>query len=121
MALTDSQKADVRYYAGWSARFHQTDSGLEHAMLALASDAAHEAQVVALITEMKAIDQELTAARGRYKADSVGSIELNRSEPQQIRRDGKIKVRRMCSILGIQPGVDVFGLGGGGGSNFIGK
>lgn len=88
-------------------------------MSSLATLPDHEAQVVSLIASLKQVDTDLLAARGRYRADKVGSIELNRAEPSQLRKDGRQFVTRLCSVLGVERGNDVFG--GGGASNYVGK
>ena len=133
MALTDQQKADIRLYVGWSARFHQTDTRLEGAMTAVGDLPEHSAQIVDLLAKLKTIDSDLIGSHGRLKANTVGSIELNRSELGQRRSEGRRLVGRICSILGVPPGADVFGSGGvsrfvdfgsasaGGGGNYVGK
>lgn len=131
MALTNQQRADIRYYCGWSARFGQFNSALEMAMNALDTLPEDAAQIInpsdgtppGVLAQLRQIDTELTAARRRYKADEVGSIQLNRAEATQLRRDGRQLVMRLRSVLGIKdiPGqADVFGASGTGGG-FVGK
>lgn len=132
-ALTGAQKADIRLYVGWSARFHQEDSRLEHALLALDGDADAQAQVLALVAACKTIDTDLTAAHARLKASEVGSIKLNASELLARRSEGRRLVGRICTILDVERKHDVFGSAGftttagfgransGGGGNYIGK
>lgn len=128
MALTAQQRADVRFYAGWSARFHQFDSQLEQAMNALETEPEHELQITnpidgtppGLLALMADIDSRLSGTYGRLKASKVGSIELNAGEISQLRSEGRRLSGRLCSILGIPRRIDVFGSGGSGGS-FVGK
>lgn len=87
----------------------------------LSNDADHEAQVIALITDLTTIDTDLKNSHGRLKADKVGSIELNRSEISQRRSEGRRLVGRLCSLLGIKRGVDVFSSGSSNADNYVGK
>lgn len=139
MALTESQKAEIRRYAGWSARFHQTDSRLEMAMLALESTPEHEAQITnalagsppGLLAQLADIDAKIAAATSRLKASKVGSIELNPAEMYELRRIGRQFATRLCSILGVERRTDAFGAGGtsfgtfggpeSGSGNYVGK
>lgn len=121
MALTIAQKADIRLYLGWSARFHQIDTRLEGAMVAVSEDPAHEAQVIALLGEMANIDVKLKAAYPRLQASKVGSIELNVGEIGMLRSEGRRFVARMSSVLGVEVKHDVFAGAIPGASNFVGK
>lgn len=117
MALTETQRADVRFYCGWSARFRQFDSRLEQAMNALASTPETEALVTnaiggtppGLLACLRSVDAELTAAHKRLKASKVGSIELNRNEVAILREEGRRHVSRLCALLGVEQRADVFG------------
>lgn len=129
MALSAAQKADIRFYAGWQARYLQLDSRLEQAMNAIELQPEHEAQITntinasppGLLALLKDIDTKLRDSHGRLKASVVGSITLNRAELYQLRSEGRRFVGRLCSILGVCRGEDVFGSGSSGGSNYIGK
>ena len=141
MALTATQKANVRLYLGWSARFHQFDSRLEQAMSALDTEPEHEAQFTALLTAeppgflaaLGDIDTKLRGSDSRLKASKVGTITLNAKEQNQLRRQGRQYITRMASILGAEIREDYFGNGnvttfaghggkyGGSDGNYIGK
>lgn len=121
MALTNSQKADIRLYLGWSARFLQVDSQLEGAIAAVQNDAAHEAQLTALLVEVANIDTKLKAAYPRLQASKVGSIELNSGEIGMLRSEGRRFVGRMASVLGVDVRNDVFSGTHMPASNFVGK
>lgn len=142
MALTADQRLLVRLYTGWSDRFGQFDSRLEQAM----NHADNNPSTLALITNaingsppgllalLQDIDSRLSGSYGRLKADQVGPIALNRGELQQLRSEGRRHVGRLCSILGVQRGHDVFSgsstsgfayagdaAPGGSGGGFVGK
>lgn len=129
MALTDTEKAACRLYLGWSARFHQHDSRLEMALIAVGDLPEHQAQITNLITGsppgllacLQDIDSKLRGAHGRLKASEVGSIKLNAAELQQLRSEGRRFVGRLAAILGVEKQADVFASGGGAGGNYVGK
>ncbi len=134
MALTSAQKADVRFYLGWSARFHQFDSRLEQAMTALDTEPDSEALVIAEVAACKAVDAEIDGAHPRLKARKVGSIGLwGWEEITALRREGQRHVDRIASTLGVEVRTKVFfshgvrsfaGFGGpygGTHDNYIGK
>ena len=116
MAFTESEKAKIRMYMGWSPRFHQTDVALEQAMNAV--DALPDTLVLiqnpiggtppGVIAALEDVDAKITAAHGRLKADTVGSIQLNRSELKQLYREGKRQVSRLATLLGTEVRRDVF-------------
>lgn len=119
MAFTATQKAAIRYYAGWAGAGFQFDTRLEGAMSAIESVPAHEAQITnalngsppGLLALLQDIDARITAALGRLKAAKVGSIELNPAEMYELRRIGRQYATRLCSILGVYKGTDVFSSG----------
>lgn len=108
MALTEDQKFQIRLYTGWSERFHQFDSALEQAMSALETRPSAEAGVIALLADCARIDTAITAAEARIKAMSVGPIELNNGEINQLRDRGRQFAGRIASILGVEIRNDVF-------------
>lgn len=143
MALTTAQRADVRFFCGWSARFRQVDSALEQAMNALDEDAATLALFTNILAPLDGSPPGLIAccrdamaqlrlAMKRKKATQVGTIVLNPQELENIRELGRQYAKQMCSILGVERGTDVFSSSGGvafayssggrdGGGNYIGK
>ena len=130
MALTATQRADVRTALGWSARFHQTDSRLEQAMNALAAEPESETQVIALLAEVVDIKTKLKTAHSRLKAVKVGSINLDglRTEIVGLRMEGQRHTGEIAAILGVERRHDIFSssaprgfasASGGNDSNFI--
>lgn len=130
MALTDAQRTAIRFYAGWQDGFGQFDSRLEQAMnyadarpsmLALFTNAINGTPpgLLALLAD---IDSRLSGSYGRLKANMAGSLTLNRGELASLRSEGRRHVGRMCSILGIDIGHDVFaGSAPKSGANYVGK
>ena len=112
MALTGTQKAQVRYYLGWSARYFQFDSRLEQAMDSIAGVADSEALVVAALATLADIDASLLDAHSRLKAKAVGSITLpGGQELALLRSEGRRFVGRIAATLGCEVRFDVFGGG----------
>jgi hypothetical protein len=109
VALTDTQRANVRLYCGWSARYFQTDSRLEQALNSLGSRAEEEALVVAMLASLADIDTRLTAAYKRLKAAAVGKITLpGQLEVMTLRSEGRRFSGRLASTLGVAIRHDVW-------------
>jgi hypothetical protein len=108
VALTDTQKAEIRRALGWSARFHQFDSRLEQAMSAIATEPEHELQITdtvanhGILANIDAIQTELTGAHARLKANKVGSILLRPEELKQLKKEGDRWVKDLARILGVE-------------------
>lgn len=110
MALTATERAQVRLYCGWSARFRQTDSRLEQSMNALdMGDAATLTIVSGLLLSLVDIDTKLVDAHKRIKAQAVGSIKLTLDkEIGLLRSEGRRFAGRLASLLGVEIRQDVF-------------
>lgn len=114
MAFTEAQRVKIRFYLGWSARFHQFDSRLEQAMNAVDADGSGETelQVEAVLTSLDAVTASLTAAHDRLKALAVGSIKLSgNGEINALRSEGRRHAGSLASTLGVEVRHDVFGSG----------
>ena len=77
MAFTETEKAKIRLYAGWSERFLQSDSALERALAAV--DNRPEAQVLirGFVVDADAIRADVLKARRRLIAHKAGRHELD--------------------------------------------
>lgn len=106
MALTLTQQAQVRLYLGWSDRFN-SDDRLDMAFGALSAEA--ETLVVAELAKLTALDTAMVAARARFKALKVGTIELSGAqELGLLRSQGRESVGRIATIMGVPVNHDVF-------------
>lgn len=113
MALTGAQRAQVRMYLGWSARFHSTDSRLEQAMDALAGTPEDESLIVAELGRLTAIDTEISDTSTTGKVTSLGKIELRAAYRLSVlRARGRQAAARIASILGVRILSDAFSGGG---------
>lgn len=113
MALTDTQRAQVRLYLGWPARFWQTTSQLEMAMNAVDGVAAELAQVVALLVSLADIDTRITACYSRLKALKVDAITLpGHGELMALRAEGRKFAGRLAAKLGVPIIADAWTGGG---------
>jgi hypothetical protein len=108
---TDVQKASIRLYLGWSARFHQSDSRLEQAMSAIegeTTDATHD-RIVTMLTSLDDIQERIVDALGRIKAMRVGSIDLpGPMEMGMLRSEGRRFAGQLAATLGVAVRHDVF-------------
>ena len=113
MALTDAQRAQVRKYLGWPARWWQTTSQLEMGMNALDQTPAELTEVETMLTALADIDTRITGAYGRLKAMKVGSIELpGHGELMALRSEGRRLTGRLSAKLGVPILADAWGSGG---------
>lgn len=119
--FTTVQRAKIRWYLGWSARFHQADSRLEQAMNAVdqeVDDSSHDL-IVANITALDAIGTKMTAAYDRLKALKVGSIDLpGAGEIGMLRSEGRRLGGQIAACLGVETRHDVWS--GSGNKSFAG-
>lgn len=112
MAFTEPQRVKVRFYLGWSARFHQHDSRLEQAMNAIDVLADTQTQVELVLTDLDDLVTKLKDSYDRLKAMKVGSIELpGKNEVALLRSEGRRNVGGLAAILGVEVRQDVFGSG----------
>lgn len=116
MALTDTQKAQVRFYLGYQDQFRNMNTTLE-SQLSAGLSAEAEVIVGATLVSLAAVDTQLTAAHGRLKALKVGSITLTGDgEVKALRSEGRMYVGRIASLYGVQPINDVYAEAAGGGA-----
>lgn len=109
MAFTDTQRAQVRLYLGWPARFWQSDSRLEQAMNSIDDKAEELTICTGLLTSLADIDTRLTACYTRLKALAVGKITLpGQGELMALRSEGRRFAGRLASTLGVAVRHDVW-------------
>jgi len=109
MAFTLTQRAEIRYYTGWSGRWHQVDSELERALSAIDGVAEIEALVLADLASCKDVDAKLLDADKRLKALKVGSIVLPaKNEIDELEKKGRKFAKRLASQLGVEVRNDMF-------------
>jgi hypothetical protein len=109
VAFTADQKAAVRLYLGWPARFWQMNSRLEQAMNAIESQAEEVTVCTTLLTSLAAQDVLITACYGRLKALKVGSIELTgHGELMALRSEGRRLSGRLAATLAVDVQHDVW-------------
>jgi hypothetical protein len=117
--LTPAQRAQIRTYLGWTARFAQTDTRLEWAMNAIDADPdpSNYNNVTALLTQIQTLkDTTLPSTYGRLKAVEVGSIKISEArgtggkgeEIAILRSEGRRMVGELAVIFGVEVRHDVF-------------
>lgn len=108
---TTTEKARLRLYLGWSARFHQFDSRLEQAFSAIESepDDATRDLIVAVMTSLDDVRTRIVDAYSRLKARVVGSITLPGAEEiAMLRSEGRRLVGQIAATLGVAVRHDIF-------------
>lgn len=108
MAFSGAEKVKIRMYTGWGNRFTASDDALEQALYTTENDPDVQAQVRELLVELARIDSAITAAESRLKASTVGSIDLNPMELDQLRGRGRQVVGRLCRAIGVEARGDAF-------------
>jgi hypothetical protein len=119
--LTGFQRAQIRLYLGWSARFHQMDSALEQAMNAvdanqtdddtynLITRATNDPNGPGLLASLVDVDTKLLATDQELEVKKVGSIELVVQEKVgTLRSNGRKFAGRLAALLGVPVRHDVF-------------
>lgn len=112
MSLTDDEKARVRMYLGWSARFGQTDTALERAMSAIEQQPADLALAREHLAELARIDTSIRASESRLKASQVGTITLNAGELSALRSRGEERVGRLATLFAVETRNNAYRPGG---------
>jgi len=118
-ALTAAQRAQIRFYLGWSARFHQTDSALEQALNAvdagddetygLITRATGDPLGTGLLASCVDIDTKLLATDDELEVLKVGTIELDvMQKVGTLRSNGRKFAGRLAALLGVPVRHDVF-------------
>jgi hypothetical protein len=119
--FTSAQKASIRRYMGWSARFHQVDTALEQAMSAVEGE-PHDATydlIDGWLAQLADINTRITDAYGRLKAKVVGSITLpGHDEIGMLRSEGRRIVGQMAATFGVEVRHDAFSSRTSGGNYF---
>jgi len=110
VALSETQRVSIRFYLGWSARFHQFDSRLEQAMNAIDTLPETQTKIEAVLTDLDDISTKLRESYTRLKALKVGSINLpGTNEVGMLRSEGRRYVGQLAATLGVEVRQDVFG------------
>lgn len=120
MPLTSAQVAKVKYYLGYSVQNDGSDDAKNRLNSAIAA-VGLDAEMTALITNplnstppgvlarLDDIEAKLLASHSRLKASKVGSIELNASEVEMLRGEGRRAAVALASLIGVEIWADVFG------------
>ena len=141
MAFTSAQKKDIRKYLGYPQLNRYRDTRLESAIDVVGEDVDASAEVVALLTEIAAIDAKITAGAGSgaststftgslKKADEVEWYALGTSSgttggatptTASFRDQGRVLCSRLSQLMGIPLWGDYYGSLGYPGDWFMGS
>lgn len=114
MALTDTERSQIRKYLGFPGRFYQLDTELESAMSVL-NGTEDEDRVREELARCIAIDAELDALLGSVQdvIQAGSTIQLRPAmQLQLIRNRGRQAVGRISAVLAVKIRSDAFGTGG---------
>lgn len=116
MALTDDQKASVRYYLGWPDVNRMADLRLEGAMGSVSTQGV--TQITALLASLAAVDENAVTVNSASRAGIIevdnGGVKWSAdggSAGRAVRQQGRMYVARLAAILQIQPMRDVYATG----------
>lgn len=112
MALTETQKAQVRQYLGWE-RGYDRNSKLEDKLLNLSAE--EESLVAAVLTKLVAHDAAIDALTSDASARlrRVDEVEFSDRDPyEQLRDQGRRLVAQLTALLGVDINRDFYGDGG---------
>jgi hypothetical protein len=102
VALDGTQRARIRKYLGWEARFHQVQQDLEQALDAIAVFPDDEVEVLAELQRCIETDEQILKVRTTALAIQDGAIHLRAHYQLGVLRSiGKGHVRRIANILGV--------------------
>lgn len=105
--LTDTQKAQVRLFLGYSDASRGGPGDLERALVSLS--AAAETQVSGLLTQLASIDEKLASSWDRQKVIKAEDVTLaGEGELRALRSEGARLVRRLAIICGVPIGENPF-------------
>jgi len=112
VALTETQKAQVRQYLGWE-RGYDRNSKLEDKLLNLSAE--EESLVAAVLTKLVAHDAAIDALTSDASARlrRVDEVEFSDRDPyEQLRDQGRRLVAQLTALLGVDINRDFYGDGG---------
>ena len=100
MALTDEQRSGVRRYLGYSDLTQGRYSTREGAMESLS--VSGEAQVVALLSDLELIEEQLRSSWTRQKVKGAEGVTLaGHDEILALRQEGRRLAETISTILGV--------------------
>ena len=115
MAFTTTQRAQIRYYLGYSdVSQGGAPNRLERAMTNITSGA--ETIVAGLLTQLAAVDADLVTVNGASRAGITGVDNggvtwsaSGSSARESVRSQGRMLVSRLSSTFGVEIASDVYG------------
>ena len=119
--LTEMQKAQIRQYLGYPDYFRYKHTRLESVLTNMSPEA--EVLIADTLTKLSTIEQQILDATAQAGVIRVDEIWLEKTGVQrilQMRKNGRMYVSRLSTIVGVPIYSDVFGGGGYLGDNFSG-
>lgn len=118
MAFTDAQRLQIRYSLGYPYTYKYANYRLENAIDLIEDGAEGEAQTVALLASIAAVDVHLSPENedgiwtmdGVKKADEITFKDdgSGNSAENEMRKRGRMYVGRLSILLGVPRAHDIF-------------
>lgn len=101
MAFTSTEKARMRVLLGWGARFWQLQTRLESSMTAVETTLPDETALIqSYLTQLTAIDAQITSALGTVGVTAVDTIHLDSDQGiMHLKNEGSRLVEAIAHIL----------------------
>jgi len=114
VALTDTQKSQIRLYLGYPDVNRMAHHSLEGAMDAISTEG--EDRIGDLLTNLAAIDADLAGSWDRQKVKKAEEVTLaGFDEIGALRSEGRRLAQDLANLLDVPPRRLPFGTSGGGG------
>lgn len=117
MAFTDTQKASIRRYLGFSEAFHQINTRLESMMDSLdARSPAASSQVLDILSQLQAIDaKNQDVALTGIDFAKAEDVQWNLDSIRQRQAYGRSLIQRLAITFEVEPARDYYDEGATGG------
>lgn len=101
MAFTEAEKTRIRMLLGYGARFTQTETRLENAMISVETTLPEETlRVQSMLTSLTSIDTKITEALDTAGVTGVSSIKLDSDQGiSHFKAEGRRLVEAIAVIL----------------------
>lgn len=118
--ITDEEKSDIRFYLGYPEVFIYNNSRLENAMDVVGSNIIVMNRIRSILAQIKQLEEKIseydsvleTAGIKRVEEIEFFNEKEAKSKEQALKKEAKVLVGRLSSILGTPINGDVFGTKG---------
>lgn len=114
MAFSDSERAKIYLYLGYSQRFLQINSVLDQAISSIGGNPEAVLIVQDLLNELDTVKAEIRTARRRLKYERIEDVYYRKGmeEIAALRSDGRMWAGQLASVFGVDVQHDAFSASG---------